>query len=257
MDILCPKGHHSTDADYCSECGAKIQGAPSALSETQPLPPQSGAGCSNGAVCPDCGTPRANPTATFCEICRYNFVTQVSWSSSIPNAAPAVPFTPPDAVPADSVPLNGTVVPTLTPPLDVRNDVPVLVMDNVPLSSKWEAIVKVDASLYTEPDPSLPCPADEPERVYHLDFAENLIGRRNDRKDIHPEINLRDPGASHRHAKLLRQTDGSLVLLDVGSTNGTLLNGVDVPEGVKTALKDGDAITLGFWTCIVIRETRS
>jgi pSer/pThr/pTyr-binding forkhead associated (FHA) protein len=107
-----------------------------------------------------------------------------------------------------------------------------------------------------DPDPQVPCPTDEPARLYHLDFAENLIGRRSDRKDIHPEINLRDPGASHRHAKLLRQPDGSLLLLDVGSTNGTLLNGAAAPEGVPTPLKDGDEIVIGCWTRITLREVR-
>jgi pSer/pThr/pTyr-binding forkhead associated (FHA) protein len=112
----------------------------------------------------------------------------------------------------------------------------------------------VDPSLYADPDPQVPCPTGEPERTFPLDFAENLIGRRSDRRDIHPEIPLSDPGVSHRHAKLLRQADGSFVLLDVGSTNGTQLNGVDVREGVRTPLQDGDQITLGCWTRLTIRS---
>lgn len=119
---------------------------------------------------------------------------------------------------------------------------------------RWEVVVNVDPSLDTDPDPATPCPTEEPERVFPLDFAENLIGRRSDRKDIHPEIPVNDPGVSHRHAKLLRQPDGSFLLLDVGSTNGTQLNGVDVLPGVRTPLTEGDQIVVGCWTRILLRR---
>ena len=118
-------------------------------------------------------------------------------------------------------------------------------------------MVVVDPSLYTEPDPDIPLPVGEPERVFPLDFAENLLGRRSDRKDIHPEIPVGDPGVSHRHAKLLRQPDGGFILLDVGSTNGTKLNGVDVLPGVRTPLQDGDQITVGCWTRIILRAAQA
>ena len=268
MDFLCPKGHHSTDADYCSECGAKIQGAPSALTNVQPAPPST-AVSGDADVCPDCGTRRANATATFCEVCRYNFATHASWSvTAVRDSAPPVAAAPMTAAFAPSMPAGTATAlafdaaadpATLSSPpapTDLTPDTPASLPTIAPLSAKWEAVVRVDPTLYVDPDPGVPCPTDEPERVYHLDFAENLIGRRSDSRDIHPEINLRDPGVSHRHAKLLRQPDGSVFLLDVGSTNGTLLNGASVPEGVKTPIKDNDAITLGFWTRITLRETR-
>ena len=117
----------------------------------------------------------------------------------------------------------------------------------------WQAIVAVDPSLYVDPDPNQPCPVGEPERVFPLDLTENLIGRRSDRRDIHPEVPLTDTGVSHRHAKLLKQADGSLILLELGSTNGTELNGVEVPAGVPTPVHDGDQITLGCWTRMTVR----
>ena len=123
--------------------------------------------------------------------------------------------------------------------------------------TRWEAVMVVDPSLNVDPDPNLPCPVGEPERAFPLDFADNLIGRRSDKRDIHPEITVNDPCASHRHAKLQRQPDGSFTLLDVGSTNGTQLNGVDVQPGVRTPLSDGDQITLGCWTRITIRGIRN
>jgi hypothetical protein len=120
----------------------------------------------------------------------------------------------------------------------------------------WQAILSIDGSLYTEPDPNLPLPAD-PDRMFPLDLAENLIGRRSDRKDIHPEINVNDSGVSHRHAKLTREQDGSFSLLDLGSTNGTRLNGADIEAGVSAPLKDGDQITMGYWSRLAIRGIRS
>lgn len=122
---------------------------------------------------------------------------------------------------------------------------------------RWEARLQVDPSLNTDPDPDLPCPVGEPERVFPLDFADNLIGRRSERRGIFPEINVNDPCASHRHAKLTRQADGSFALLDLGSTNGTLLNGVEVTPNVLQPLKDGDQITLGCWTRIILHGLRS
>lgn len=65
-------------------------------------------------------------------------------------------------------------------------------------------------------------------------------------------IVLRDPNASRRHAKL--SYDGrSWHIADLGSTNGTLVNDVDVD--VHT-LHDGDILTIGL-TNLVFREKDS
>lgn len=52
---------------------------------------------------------------------------------------------------------------------------------------------------------------------------------------------LDDPNASRRHAELVRR-DGTVVLVDLGSTNGTLVNGAPVHE---VPLADGDEVTIG------------
>ena len=54
-------------------------------------------------------------------------------------------------------------------------------------------------------------------------------------------IVLTDPNVSRRHAEI-RRRDASLVLYDLGSTNGTLLNGQPVSE---SPLVDGDEVTVG------------
>lgn len=58
------------------------------------------------------------------------------------------------------------------------------------------------------------------------------------------DILIEDPQASRQHAQLVREGDG-WVLLDMDSTNGTMLNGVPVAH---RRLKDGDVITVGSTT---------
>lgn len=242
MPYTCSKdpAHQSDDPDYCSVCGAKIAANVSNLQTVTPDAPA--AVPSSAEICPDCGTPRRSG-AKFCEVCRYNFDTHA------PGAGVPPPVTaPPNPVPTVTAP---PAIPTPTPAVPSVVAAAATALDG---TAKWEVVVRVDPSLYLEPDPAMPCPTDAPERVFPLDFAENLLGRRSDQKDIHPEVPLEDPGVSRRHAKLFRQPDGGLILLDVGSSNGTYLNGVEVKPGVRTPLQSGDEITLGCWTRLMVRR---
>lgn len=84
--------------------------------------------------------------------------------------------------------------------------------------------------------PSLVVHEKDERRTVEIDKEVVTIGRL-------PECDvvLRDPGASRRHAQI-RSTEGALVLVDLGSTNGTRLNG----QTVQTReLSDGDHITIG------------
>ena len=73
-------------------------------------------------------------------------------------------------------------------------------------------------------------------RTLPLTGAEVTIGRL-------PECDVvvDDPGASRQHARIGR-TDGGFVLVDLGSTNGTLVNDLPVQEHM---LENGDRITIG------------
>jgi hypothetical protein len=55
------------------------------------------------------------------------------------------------------------------------------------------------------------------------------------------DVVVEDPGASRQHARI-RRTDGGFVLVDLGSTNGTLVNDLPIREHV---LENGDRITIG------------
>jgi PAS domain S-box-containing protein len=76
--------------------------------------------------------------------------------------------------------------------------------------------------------------------------ADDTIGR-----GAEAEIHLVDDGLSRRHARVRRQADGEYSLIDLGSRNGSLLNGVRVTSEV---LREGDQIHIGRET--ILRFTR-
>ena len=61
------------------------------------------------------------------------------------------------------------------------------------------------------------------------------------------ELVLRDSRVSRRHARLFAR-DGVLILTDLGSTNGTLVNGNRITE---VALGAGDRIQIGESSLVV------
>lgn len=78
---------------------------------------------------------------------------------------------------------------------------------------------------------------------------EFLVGRPDPVTGINPELNLGalDNGRSlsRRHAKLLWQGGQWYLREDVGTTNGTFVNGTRIVTGVPVALKIGDKLRFG------------
>jgi FHA domain-containing protein len=224
MTWKCREGHESTESDYCSVCGAQMP-ATGAARAKDPVTAGPGVSRTQGEACPACGEPRADPDARFCEVCRYDFVKRAAGPPPAgPAAAPARPSAPHPAPASSST------------------------------AARWELVLTVDPSIDTEPDPASPPPTDEPERIFAIELAEMLVGRRDDHQNIRPAVPLNDPGASRRHAKILLDKDGAVRLQDLASMNGTKLNGQDVVSGSVNPLKDGDEITLGRWTRIRLRR---
>ncbi len=226
--MRCPKcGQASTDAEFCSECGAAMAAPAPAAPAAAPAPPDAPGGVE---ACPVCGELRPGPLARFCDTCRYDFVTHLPFSASAVPAAPTatvITLTPAPAAPP---------APAESPAL--------------PAAQRWELLAQVDASLRKPEDPE---PGDRSERLFPLDLQDHLIGRRSDSADIHPEVVIPDPGISRRHARLLRQPDGGMALVDLGSMNGTQVNGAAVAPNVITPLAEGDQVTLGCWTRLILR----
>ncbi|WP_256177199.1 FHA domain-containing protein [Kitasatospora aureofaciens] len=137
-----------------------------------------------------------------------------------------------------------------------------------PVRTNWIAVVAADREYFTEmmarsgPEAAgLFFPPYCPERRIPLTGRGQLrIGRRSQHRGTVPEIDLsvppEDPGASHQHALLAEQADGSWVLVDQDSTNGTTMNGGAEPVAPHVAipLNDGDRIHIGAWTTITVHR---
>lgn len=79
--------------------------------------------------------------------------------------------------------------------------------------------------------------------------GEVLIGRADQIEGHMPTIDLsphggRDAGVSRRHAVIFAAENG-LFLRDIGSTNGTYLNGYTLKPNQSYQLRDGDQIDVG------------
>jgi len=75
------------------------------------------------------------------------------------------------------------------------------------------------------------------------------LGRLDPRQDIYPDIDLTDDlaqehGVSRVHACIFRRGQ-DVAVEDMGSTNGTLLNGKRLAPYLPERLKDGDQLQLG------------
>lgn len=87
--------------------------------------------------------------------------------------------------------------------------------------------------------------------TFPLDPAANqfLVGRPDPVAGIRPEVDLSgvDPtrSLSRRHAKLVREGRVFLVREEVGTVNGTFVNGVRVKTGVDVPIKPGDRLRFG------------
>lgn len=225
----CPAGHESTATDYCDVCGEPIGAAPSPA----PVPAPSAAPAAGDRLCPSCGVPG---TGRFCEACGFD--------TALP--APPPPAPAPPAAQAEQPAGDPATGP----------------------AGGWVAVVRADGAWYERskqrngPDiAAITFPAYYPERRFPLIGPEMLIGKRDDRNGIAPQIDLRinpeDLGISRSQAILRETPDGGWEVIDIGSTNGTTLDDSDTPlvEFTPAALTEGSRIHIGAWTTITV--TRS
>jgi FhaA, N-terminal domain/FHA domain len=83
--------------------------------------------------------------------------------------------------------------------------------------------------------------------TYELQTPVTLLGRGTD-----CDLRMVDPGVSRHHAEL-RIEESQVVLVDLGSTNGTLVNGQPMR---RVALTDGTNVTLGRTTMVFHQDNR-
>ena len=229
----CPKGHESTDPEFCDVCGLAMDGPAPAAAEpasqepvgslaTAPEPPP------EGATCRSCGAALAG---RFCEVCGHDSLAALP----VEPAAPAPPVEPGDLPPAA---WTATVIAD---------------------RDYYQAVMEIDG-----PDAAaVKFPPFCPDRTFPLRGKQVTIGRHNPNRGNGPDIDLtgppKDPGVSHLHAVLMVQPEGFWAVVDLGSANGTTLNDDPnpLPPNTPHSLTDGDRIYLGAWTRITIHRTRT
>ena len=90
--------------------------------------------------------------------------------------------------------------------------------------------------------------AKESGKIYPVCKDEVLIGRYDSVTGHRPEVDLTDEdnnrNVSRRHARLLYKDETHYIAEEIGTMNGTYINGNRIPTGVLTPVEDGDEITL-------------
>jgi hypothetical protein len=124
-----------------------------------------------------------------------------------------------------------------------------------------ESLGSSEAQPVVEMPPALPevkSPA-SPERLIHVKSGiefflsrgpETTIGRRDPVTGIHPDIDLTPADTqrsiSRRHAKVFRRGEKYFLVEEIGTMNGTFVNGTRIETGVPTEMRPGDEIRCGL-----------
>jgi hypothetical protein len=239
----CPAGHLSADSDYCETCGIRMTGTPTTSSSATTV---LGVVSESATDCPVCGERLVD---RFCEGCGFDTLQARRSHQTAPPVPPAAGGT--------SSNWSGSTTGWPESP------------DGGWAGSRvdWLAVVAADRDYYerlmaeTGSSPTaLPYPSYHPERQYPLTAQFVQIGRKSVGRGIQPDIDLSlppgDAAVSHQHAVLLSKPDGTWSLVDLGATNGTLLNDnpEPVPPHIEVPLQHGDRIYLGAWTVITLRK---
>jgi FHA domain-containing protein len=220
MTTPCTEDHSAATGEYCDVCGLRLRGAQAAAPPPAPA-----------ERCPSCGAAREG---RFCEVCGYDSAMGPPPESAADAAGPQT--SQPEASPA--------------------------VTQSTPM---WTVVVRADRAWFEDvvrrdgPDAgALQFPAFSTERRFVLDRPQLAIGRRSRSRGIEPEIDLSaqpvDPGVSTVHALLVGRPDGGWNVVDLDSTNGTIVgDGPDpIPPNTPVPLADGDVVKVGAWTTITL-----
>lgn len=247
--MKCSNGHDSAATDYCDQCGVIIDGtsaiiknpviaAPVALHDGTSVgtskPTASGFDVATTAgTCPNCSAPK-DGASIFCEDCGYDFV------------AGMVPATRTPAVGSSPSSVGSGVSAPTSAPVTHR-------------AGAWMIIVATDRAQFDRvADASVVFPVAVADRVVELTAERALIGRKSTSRNIHPEVDLsptpEDVAVSRQHAEIVRAPDGTFSVTDLGSSNGTFLNGSSDPlaPNVAASLRNGDSVSVGAWTTLTL-----
>lgn len=198
--------------------------------------------------CPHCGTENLDG-ALFCDECGASLAPT---AAAEPSAAPApTPSAPSVEEPAPAAPSAGMVK---CPSCQHENPADARFCENCGAALAPAPGVAPPPEAVAPPPTAVPAVALVLESGVELplDFSkgEVLIGRADPVSRVFPDVDLTphggyDAGVSRRHCRLFRQGEQFFVE-DLGSTNGTKLNGQAIPPNQPRPLRDGDTLELGL-----------
>ncbi|MBK9715406.1 MAG: zinc ribbon domain-containing protein [Kouleothrix sp.] len=264
MPPYCPQCgvDNPANARFCDQCGAALipvaaaptppsPAAPTLSSPTAPIQPSSAApavpASSSSVMCPQCGA-SAIPGEAFCDNCgaplnapaRPPAAPAPTYSAGVP-PQPTYPAPQPASITPPPAPAYTPPAPAYTPPAPAYTP---------------------PAPAYTPPQPAYTPPAPRvtlaPSRLTVASSgatialpaaAQAVIGRADPVSNFYPDIDLNPHGAleggvGRRHARLSVQA-GQLMIEDLDSTNGTVVNGQKLAARQSRPLSDGDQILIG------------
>jgi hypothetical protein len=224
MSFICPRGHHSVSDDYCSVCGVRNPG-PAVMADVRPPRQHGGEG-----MCLVCGVQR-DGTDRYCVNCGYDFEMGEPF---VPEPEPQSNGYGPSPMAAHA---HASGVPAAVPAVSSAPAAPSLVL-----------LASVNTMRFDDPG-SPPPPVDLSERTFILDRHSIVIGREGGSLDIPIHG---DPYISRRHAEIVWM-GSAWGIRDLGSTNGTRVNGVPLEGSEVKLLGPEDVIELGFFSQLTVR----
>ncbi len=239
--MTCPKCKYQNlhGANFCEKCGLDLKAAAKAAANPMPTPvPPYGYGSSYGSGYGSSGsydsgpyggstsgyTPSPRPSAAP----RPVPAPRAGQSAPPPQTQPPVPVAPPTRPPEPERPSRGGRIsaPPSAPSVPAATPEPPRRPEPLPFG-------RLVASSGTE---------------FPLRYDDNLIGRASPSEGISPMVDLTSAdisgSVSRRHARIGKD-DSSIYVEDLGSSNGTRLNGQALRAGMQAPLNDGDEVIFG------------
>lgn len=252
---------------YCLDCGADLSTKPAAAAGA--APPAGGASGTAGeslamsdaefqrllktppapATCPHCGA-AAPAGGTFCDNCGESLSAAPAAASV--SSAPAAGPTPdqPSAETSTPSPAAGAAS-----PIDQQSPAAAAATAGTPAGTPQSSTAAPSSPAAAQATVTLEVAGPASSSVFTMTSVEAKVGRRDPDAGIYPEIDFdgndivvdsgeRVHAVSRRHGRIVREGD-ELKYEDLGSTNGSTLNGAPVLAHDPQPLKDGDTIILG------------
>lgn len=236
---FCPQCgvENPSSARFCDQCGAALPvrsvSPPQSTAPTAAAaPPANSTGAAGLRSCSQCGT-IVIPGEAFCDSCGAPLLGPTTSAPSKP-AAPNLPYGGVPPQPNYPAPQPSTFKPSAPPPVQSFQPAPV-----APSSAPGRSILAPAQLFMPEEGRAIKLP----------EASQVIIGRIDSMSSFTPDIDLTPYGAfengvGRRHLQLSVQ-GGQIIAEDLGSKNGSFINGKKLSPHSPYQLRNGDELCLG------------